>query len=305
MATPPSYNDATSNSKQIQLKDCFSVLVNDQLQIQSLFRSVAGQLETTQQIGENHPLCNEWNNLRQRHRKVYRDSQHNAGLCASFLNDYVGILIPLSQSNMALEDKKFMIMKFLEAITVHQNSARRTAIKFHELGKAVEVFQLKVASVLRNQAEPSGFFGYLWSGLEELCMSIWLALRRLLVQIADVFQSMLSRIRTIRFSCFVSVAIEFEHYYSMDPQSYEISPKVVARQIKADCKEISDKLTVFEDAWHVVRLSCNELLLNISMANSLTSIPAACDAHLRTAETVYAPLVECLRAYSVGKSPTF
>jgi hypothetical protein len=32
------------------------------------------------------------------------------------------------------------------------------------------------------------------------------------------------------------------------------------------------------------------------------AIPLACDATLRTVERVYAPLLECLRAYAVGKA---
>lgn len=50
---------------------------------------------------------------------------------------------------------------------MHQESAKKTAERFSELGKEVETFQLKVAASLRNQAEPRGFFTRIWSGIEE------------------------------------------------------------------------------------------------------------------------------------------
>ena len=82
-------------------------------------------------------------------------------------------------------------IKMLQAIPVHQDAARKTAAKFHELGKKVEVFPLKVSSYLREEAEAGGFWWNLWTGVEEyvlpfpllaerrinkfpsLCMSIW------------------------------------------------------------------------------------------------------------------------------------
>ncbi|KAH9948622.1 hypothetical protein B0H21DRAFT_732257 [Amylocystis lapponica] len=301
--TPPPYEPV---GNPIKLKESFVTLVDNQVEIQKLFRSVSGQLETTAQIGEGHPLCEEWNKLRQRHRKLYRDSQQNARQCASFLQNYAVILVPLAQSTMDPEQKKFMINKFLEAIPAHHDSARQTAKKFNELAKKVEVFQLKVANELRGKAEPSGgFFASLWTGIEELCMSIWQALRGLLTAIVDAFRAMLSRIQTVRLFCGVRVDIEFNRYSSMTPAACEMTSAATSRQVKEDCKELSDRLTVFEEAWHVVRMNCSELLTNVAMANSFTEIPAACDAHLGMAEAAYTPLVECLQAYAAGKSPEY
>lgn len=302
-APPPSYTDTSSSSNAVKLRESFATLVNDQLEIQNLFKSVACQLETTPQLGEHHPLAEEWNTLRQRHRKVYRDSQHNAGQCASFLNNYVEVVIPLAQSSMAIKDKKIMIDKFLEAITVHQDTARRVATKFHELGKDVERFQLKVASALRCQAEPSGFLQSIWSGLEEICMTIWQTLHKLLRAMVDTFRSMLSRIRTIRIHCVVRVDIEFSQYSHLPSDMQDDSPRATAARVRADCKELTDQLSGFEDAWHTVRLSCADLLINLAMAKSMTSIHAVFDANVRSAGIIYTPLVECLRAYSLGRAP--
>ncbi|THH29274.1 hypothetical protein EUX98_g4928 [Antrodiella citrinella] len=192
------------------LKDAFSKLVKDHEEIKNLFVSVAAELEATPKIGKDHELCREWNGLRQRHRKLYRDSQLNASQCASFFNNFSTILVPLSKSTMTLPEKHLMIEKFLEAIPVHQEAARKVAMKFQELSKDVEIFPVKVASYLRNEAEGTGLLAGIWSGVEELCMSIWNALYGLLNAIVSVFRDMLNCIGKIRFSCVGVVGVEFE-----------------------------------------------------------------------------------------------
>ena len=63
---PPSYSDVQAAQRaRMELKQNFVTLMNDQLDIQDLFRSVAGQLESTPEIGEGHEIAEEWNSLRQ------------------------------------------------------------------------------------------------------------------------------------------------------------------------------------------------------------------------------------------------
>ena len=85
----------------------------------------------------------------------------------SFGPDFSTILVPLSRSSMTLPEKHLMIDKFLEAIPAHQDAARKNALKFQELSKDVEIFPVKVASYLRNQAEGTGLLAGIWSGVEE------------------------------------------------------------------------------------------------------------------------------------------
>ena len=62
----PSYSDVQAAQRaRTELKQNFVTLTNDQLDIQELFRSVAGQLESTPEIGEGHEVAVEWNSLRQ------------------------------------------------------------------------------------------------------------------------------------------------------------------------------------------------------------------------------------------------
>ncbi|TFY54288.1 hypothetical protein EVJ58_g8949 [Rhodofomes roseus] len=282
---PPPY----TNDNAEELKKCFATLLNDQQEIQKLFKSVAGQLETTPQIGEHHPLTEEWNTLRQRHRRVYRDSQHNASQCASFLHNYVEVVIPLSQSKMPIREKKVMVTRFLEAIAIHQENAKKSANKFSELGKGVETFQLKIAAALRGQAESQGFFTK--------------ALYKLLTQLVKTFQRLLSGINSVHFSLGpLRTDIRF-HPYSEVRDELRMGPRSTVSQVKDDCRELTEKLTAFEEAWEIVKLSCADLLINLAMARSMTAVPAAFDSNVRSAQRVYSPLVECMRAYSQNRSP--
>ena len=63
---PPPYSDvAAAHRARAELRQNFITLTSDQRDIQELFRTVAGQLEATPEIGEEHPLVEEWNTLRQ------------------------------------------------------------------------------------------------------------------------------------------------------------------------------------------------------------------------------------------------
>lgn len=296
---PPPYSNSSTNAQK--LRESFSHLVNNQADIQILFKSVAGQLENAKEIGEGHPLCIEWNQLRQTHRKLYRDSQQNASQCASFLDNYAAILVPLSQSSMTMPQKKFMINKFLEAVPVHLSCASSNTERFHELGKQIEGFGLKVASTLRVKAESANFLENLWTNFEELCMSLWQTLRKLLMEIVHSFKQMLSRMQTIRLSCIgVSLDIQLSQMYEQLPSREPSSARSAAAQIKDDCKDLGDKLSMFEDAWHVVMLSCNELKYSMAMAKSMTPVPEACDRNMQSAAATYMPLIECLQAYATA-----
>lgn len=57
---PPPYS--LSDPRSHRLKDCFTLLLNKQVQIQTLFDVVAEKL---QQLGSHHPLIEEWAALRQ------------------------------------------------------------------------------------------------------------------------------------------------------------------------------------------------------------------------------------------------
>lgn len=49
-----------------------------------------------------------------------------------------------------------------------------------------------------------------------------------------------------------------------------MAPRSTAAQIRDDCRELSSRLTAFEEAWEVVKLSCADLLINLAMAQSMT-----------------------------------
>ena len=59
---PPSYNDDMARA---ELKRKFTALVKDQQDIQELFKTIARELQATPEIGDKHPLLNEWEALRE------------------------------------------------------------------------------------------------------------------------------------------------------------------------------------------------------------------------------------------------
>ena len=65
-STLPAYSDVQAHYRaRSELKQNFATLRNDQLDIQELFKTVAAELEATPEIGDKHPLSQEWNALRQ------------------------------------------------------------------------------------------------------------------------------------------------------------------------------------------------------------------------------------------------
>ena len=62
----PTYSDVQAHYRaRAELKQNFSTLINDQQDIQELFKTVAAELEATPEIGDAHELSHEWNQLRQ------------------------------------------------------------------------------------------------------------------------------------------------------------------------------------------------------------------------------------------------
>ena len=56
----------------------------------------------------------------------------------------------------------------------------------------------------------------------------------------------------------------------IDQALSESTVKATLGQAKQDCKEIGDKLSGFEDAWHIIRLASIQLLQNVELAHNLT-----------------------------------
>lgn len=46
--------------------------------------------------------------------------------------------------------------------------------------------------------------------------------------------------------------------------------KSALRHVKQDAEDIADKISGFEDAWHMIRLASTQLLQNVELANNVT-----------------------------------
>ena len=58
------YSDEREAARE-DLKQKFATLVKDQRDIQDIFRSIAAELRATPEIGDRHPLVEEWEALRE------------------------------------------------------------------------------------------------------------------------------------------------------------------------------------------------------------------------------------------------
>ncbi|KAH9913345.1 uncharacterized protein BXZ73DRAFT_55561 [Epithele typhae] len=315
----PLYSDVqAAHRSEMALKQKFARILDDQLDIEDLFRNVAAQLEGMRELGPaRRTLVDGWERLRQRHRQTYKDSQQNAGMCAHFMRNFTSVLVPLSQSvEVSSEQKTMMIGKFLETIPIHLNTARENAENFNELAKEVHGFPLKVHKAVNAHDDKAGIWGKVWSVIEKLCAAIWKALNDFLMKILDTFKDTLGRLNSIHLTYYgARLDMYFTPYQSLEPEKAlsdvgsDVTLHEAADNIEANTRTLSEKLTAFESAWHVVELACTQLSSDLDLAKSFSAmgppVSQASDGYLRAAALVHAPLVECLTAYSLGRFPDF
>ncbi|EKM54742.1 uncharacterized protein PHACADRAFT_258781, partial [Phanerochaete carnosa HHB-10118-sp] len=300
-SSPPPPYDESDAARKHDLQASFAQLTRQHVEIRILFMKVATELEASPKIGGEHMLAKEWDALSKKHKKLYRDSQHNASACASFLKHYAGVLIPLSNGRATTEEQKAIITNFMEGIPGHKESARQISENFDELAREVELFPTKVERTLK-EAE-SGWLQTLKSGVEWVYNAIEKGLRMLLTSIINAFRSVLSCAKEMRFSCGPFVR-HMDVSIVIAPPPSGSSSKGELHDVKAAAEEIAEKLTGFEDAWHLTSIACNDLLRNVERADYLSSMPGSFHAYLEPAEIqgVYYPMVHCMEAYARGKS---
>ncbi|TBU31627.1 hypothetical protein BD311DRAFT_752136 [Dichomitus squalens] len=306
-ALPP-YSD-NRDAARADLKQKFTALVHDQRDIQEIFRSIAIELRATPEIGDRHPLVQEWEALRERHKHTYNKSRHSASWCARYLENFAKTLIPLSISK-DIPEKKEMIKLFLEAIGAHMEAAKENMESFSELARDVEAFPHRVASAVRTANSPwtgsSGFFVKIEEWVEQLWNSIWQMIAGLFSKLAHVLDAALARLQRISISfCGASVDVWFQRDYDYIRQ--DLIEKQRERELQDNYNILHDKLSGFEGAWHLVHVKCSQLLADLELAQSFTetNVPRAVDTNLAAAAAAALDdsLIECLRAYSKGESP--
>ncbi|KZT10927.1 uncharacterized protein LAESUDRAFT_809787 [Laetiporus sulphureus 93-53] len=304
---PPPYTPTVEKDSITRLKEHFASLANDHAEVQRLFNSVANQLESLDQIGQHHPLYEEWSTLSQQHRRLHRSSVQNAGRCASFLTNFDEVIRPLSQSDgMSVQGKIFMIGKFRDAVQIHKAAARSTANEFIQVGETIEAFKLKIAGALRQHAEPSNIWAHIWTGLEHLLMNVWQALQKLLNEMINVIRSTAMRIKRIRVSCIVQIVIEMDELPNSRMTDAQAKARVTTTSdIRDNIDDLTSRLSVFHDVWNVVDAACEDLTVDLELARATIRQSGPRDANLQSARSVYIVLRECMRAYSQNRPPRF
>ncbi|KZT10931.1 uncharacterized protein LAESUDRAFT_356307 [Laetiporus sulphureus 93-53] len=283
-----------------QLKAHFASLSLDHAEIQTLFRAIANQLESVENIGPHHPLYERWDRLRQAHRNLLLRHE------ADRPSDFDEVVLPTSQSNgMSIEDKRSMIDGFREAIQVHQEAAQQTAHEFHQLAEDIRSFKDEAAA-LCGYAELSVFWAC-WNGLKSFFQSVWQVILKLLDKMMATVRSAVQRIRRRRFShngpggSRIIIELEAVPYSRIQEQTEQPSP----REIRRNLDNIHNKLSVFCDMWNVVDAACEDLIVDLGQAQGTITQPAPHEANLQSARSVYGVLIECMRAYAQNRPPVF
>ncbi|GJE92787.1 hypothetical protein PsYK624_089440 [Phanerochaete sordida] len=301
---PPAYDET---EREQSLQGSFVQLTRQHDEIRVLFMKVANELDASPKVGPEHDLAKKWSELSKKHKKLYRDSQQNASACASFLKHYADVLVPLSAGQATAEEQKALITNFMEGIPGHQQSARDISTEFGELAEEVERFPALIERERVLQAAEGSWLGKMKSGVQWLCSTIWNALQTLLKSIISAFRTVLSCVKHMRFSCGPFVMhIEPSTIKATTTRSAASSKstKALKEDIQAATHEIAEKLTGFEDAWHLTSLACADLLRYIERADLLSAMPGSFHAYIAAAEiqSVYYPMVQCMDGYARGKS---
>lgn len=72
----------------------------------------------------------------------------------------------------------------------------------------------------------------------------------------------------IEVQSFVDVHSRLSHL-SAPVALHQRSSSSTLSEVKAECAEIGQKLTGFIDAWHLIHIACNDLLLRVERVDSL------------------------------------
>ncbi|KZT71690.1 hypothetical protein DAEQUDRAFT_665500 [Daedalea quercina L-15889] len=275
MPPPPPYSESIDISTQ--LKGSFVSLLTSQQDIQALFATVAEQLVTAPRIGEHHPLTEEWMTLR--------------------------------KSTASLEAKTKLIQDFIEAIDRHKTEAKSCSEQFISLKERVELFRGRLSrdGYVPRTTEPRGFFANIYSWITNCFSEIGKVIGKLIDRFEQFIRQLCSALKSIHIFLGERLNVDHAHVYSRLPEEHEMRPlRDAAPDIGDTISRLAGNLAHFDHAWDVVRASCDQLRTELTLANHTAAVlPSVFESYLKKVRAIYLPLVECMRAYSLGCSPRF
>jgi len=124
--------------------------------MQGLFEDVSASLVAIPQIGQEHPLWIEWNDLTKLWKSASQASKNNSSRLATFLENQARVISHLSKANYPTEDKQHIFHVFLQEIPERIQSARDLATTFDDSSERVRLFPAKVYNHLQRALHSSG-----------------------------------------------------------------------------------------------------------------------------------------------------
>ncbi|KAH9932444.1 uncharacterized protein B0H18DRAFT_985507 [Fomitopsis serialis] len=238
------------------------------------------------------------------YRDACRDTREQAGRCAICLEHFQEIVLPLSQSesSVPLHDRLNMIQQFIATIDKCKSDARGCSDKFNKLEEKIQNFRNRLP------AAPQGFFANIWSKVTDFCSAIGRAISKLLDHFVTLIRQLFSELKSVHMSMGpLRISAHFGEY-SRIPEEFEMNPRGgITPEIDDAARRFAEKVSTFGFAWDAVRTSCDMLRMQlILMETTPTTAPdAVFQSQFEKAGLLYGPLVECMRAYALGRSPRF
>ncbi|KAH9932454.1 uncharacterized protein B0H18DRAFT_25487 [Fomitopsis serialis] len=283
---PPTYTEPSDHVAE--LKHSFMSLFTEDQEIRSLFDVVTTRLETTPQIGPDHPLAEEWTTLRKMYRDAYRDTRAQADRCATFLELFQDIVLPLSQSesSVPLHDRVDMVQQFIAMIDEYKQATHRTG----------------------SNRRASGLLCNTWSKITDFCSAIGKAISKLLDHFVTLIRQLFSEVKSVHMSM---GPLRMSAHFGDDSrisEEIEMNPRggiAAAPEIDDTARRIAEKVSASEFAWDAVRMSCDTLRIQLRLAGTTPSVApdAVLQSQFEMVGLLYRPLVKSMRAYSVGRPP--
>ncbi|KAI0731658.1 hypothetical protein C8Q72DRAFT_215919 [Fomitopsis betulina] len=294
----------------------FATLASDQQAIVKLFKDVALQLIIAPEFGLHHPLTEEWDRIRQEHRGVYRESRRHAQQFANFLTQYLDIveMVSNSESASSMTNRILRMQQFIRDLKDKRRQAESHSDQFNKLKERAECFQAKFCDVAHIDIETGmqSFFTRLWSKIINCCKAIMTAMKKLLDCLVNITRQLSSIVKVIYLQLGPAECRIVLNNYSPLPEDHEMTYPGTARaatDINDDISQLLEKVAGFDVAWDMVIRSCDNLMDWLTLAHrtntgGLSEFRQLLKRELNKSRKVYFPLMECMRAYSLGEYPT-
>jgi len=180
--------------------------------------------------------------------------------------------------------------------------------KFNELKERIQTFEDKLCTEPIRTSAPQDFFADASSKITDFCEAIGKAISKLLDHFVTLIRQLFSEVKSVHMSMGpVRMSAHFGDS-SRIPEKPEMNSRGgIPPEIDDTARRIAEKVSASEFAWDAVRMSCDTLRIQLRLAGTTPTVApdAVLQSQFEKVGLLYRPLVKCMRAYSLGRSPQF